>query len=77
MGVVDIGTNSTRLLVADVEDGRVREVDRRSEVTRLGEGVDAGGQLGEEPMARVLATLEAYHEAIRATLATLRMEEEA
>ena len=65
MGVVDIGTNSTRLLVADVEDGRVREVDRRSEVTRLGEGVDAGGRLGEEPMARVLATLEAYHEAIR------------
>ena len=65
VGVVDIGTNSTRLLVADVEDGRVREVDRRSEVTRLGEGVDASGRLGEEPMARVVATLEAYHEAIR------------
>ena len=65
VGVVDIGTNSTRLLVADVEDGRVREVDRRSEVTRLGEGVDATGRLGEEPMARVVTTLEAYHEAIR------------
>jgi exopolyphosphatase/guanosine-5'-triphosphate,3'-diphosphate pyrophosphatase len=64
VGVVDIGTNSTRLLVADVEDGRVREVDRRSEVTRLGEGVDASGRLGEGPMERVLATLEAYHEAI-------------
>jgi exopolyphosphatase/guanosine-5'-triphosphate,3'-diphosphate pyrophosphatase len=65
VGVVDIGTNSTRLLVADVDDGRVREVDRRSEVTRLGEGVDATGRLGEEPMERVLSTLEAYHEAIR------------
>jgi exopolyphosphatase/guanosine-5'-triphosphate,3'-diphosphate pyrophosphatase len=65
VGVVDIGTNSTRLLIADVEDGRVHEVQRRSEVTRLGEGVDATGRLGEEPMARVLATLEAYHEAIR------------
>jgi exopolyphosphatase / guanosine-5'-triphosphate,3'-diphosphate pyrophosphatase len=65
VGVVDIGTNSTRLLIADVENGRVHEVDRRSEVTRLGEGVDATGRLGEEPMARVLATLEAYHEAIR------------
>jgi len=65
VGVVDIGTNSTRLLIADVEEGRVHEVDRRSEVTRLGEGVDATGRLGDEPMARVLATLEAYHEAIR------------
>ena len=65
VAVVDIGTNSTRLLIADVETGRVHEVDRRSEVTRLGEGVDATGRLGEEPMARVLATLEAYHEAIR------------
>jgi exopolyphosphatase/guanosine-5'-triphosphate,3'-diphosphate pyrophosphatase len=65
VGVVDIGTNSTRLLIADVEDGRVHEVERRSEVTRLGEGVDATGRLGEEPMARVLETLQAYHEAIR------------
>jgi len=64
VGVVDIGTNSTRLLIADVEDGRVHEVDRRSEVTRLGEGVDATGRLGEAPMQRVLATLEAYQEAI-------------
>jgi exopolyphosphatase/guanosine-5'-triphosphate,3'-diphosphate pyrophosphatase len=64
VGVVDIGTNSTRLLIADVEDGRVHEVDRRSQVTRLGEGVDATGRLGEEPMRRVLDTLQAYHEAI-------------
>jgi exopolyphosphatase/guanosine-5'-triphosphate,3'-diphosphate pyrophosphatase len=64
VGVVDIGTNSTRLLIADVEDGRVHEVERRSQVTRLGEGVDATGRLGEEPMRRVFDTLQAYHEAI-------------
>lgn len=64
VAVVDIGTNSTRLLIADVDQGRVHEVDRRSEVTRLGEGVDADGRLGEEPMARVMATLEAYDSAI-------------
>jgi exopolyphosphatase/guanosine-5'-triphosphate,3'-diphosphate pyrophosphatase len=65
VGVVDIGTNSTRLLVADVEDGRVVEVDRRTEVTRLGEGVDSTGRLGDEPVRRVLATLDRYHEAIQ------------
>ena len=45
VGVVDIGTNSTRLLVADVDGGRIAEVDRRTEVTRLGDGVDASGRL--------------------------------
>jgi exopolyphosphatase/guanosine-5'-triphosphate,3'-diphosphate pyrophosphatase len=64
VGVVDIGTNSTRLLVADIEDGRVREVDRRTRVTRLGDRVDATGRLGEEPIRRVLATLDEYREAI-------------
>jgi exopolyphosphatase / guanosine-5'-triphosphate,3'-diphosphate pyrophosphatase len=65
VAVVDIGTNSTRLLVADVEDGRVaRQLDKRSEVTRLGEGVDASGRLDEAPMERVFGVLEDYrHEA--------------
>jgi exopolyphosphatase/guanosine-5'-triphosphate,3'-diphosphate pyrophosphatase len=66
VGVVDIGTNSTRLLVADVANGAVRELDRRSQVTRLGDGVDASGRLGEAPVARVLATLAAYVEAMDA-----------
>jgi exopolyphosphatase/guanosine-5'-triphosphate,3'-diphosphate pyrophosphatase len=64
VGVVDIGTNSTRLLIADVRDEGVRELDRRSQVTRLGDGVDASGELGEEAMERVFATLDAYREAI-------------
>ncbi len=65
VAVVDIGTNSTRLLVADVApDRRVTELARRSTVTRLGEGVDRTGRLGEEPIARVLRTLDGYRELI-------------
>jgi exopolyphosphatase/guanosine-5'-triphosphate,3'-diphosphate pyrophosphatase len=59
VAVVDIGTNSTRLLIADVEDG-VRELVRESTVTRLGEGVDATGRLGDAARQRVFDTLERY-----------------
>jgi exopolyphosphatase / guanosine-5'-triphosphate,3'-diphosphate pyrophosphatase len=62
--VVDIGTNSTRLLIADVGDGTLEELDRRSIVTRLGEGVDATGALGDEPQRRVFAVLDEYRGAI-------------
>jgi exopolyphosphatase/guanosine-5'-triphosphate,3'-diphosphate pyrophosphatase len=65
VAVVDIGSNSTRLLVADVDaEGRVGEVDRRSVVTRLGEGVDATGRLAEAAMQRVRAVLADYRAAI-------------
>src|SRR4051794_32352649 len=59
-GVVDLGTNSTRLLVADVEEGRVDEVARRTEVTRLGEGVDQRRKLLPLPIARVRNVLSDY-----------------
>jgi exopolyphosphatase / guanosine-5'-triphosphate,3'-diphosphate pyrophosphatase len=66
VAVIDIGSNSTRLLIADVDPstGAVAEVLRRSEVTRLGEGVDSGGSLSEEAIARVLETLGDYRDAI-------------
>jgi exopolyphosphatase / guanosine-5'-triphosphate,3'-diphosphate pyrophosphatase len=64
IAVVDLGTNSTRLLVAQVEDGAVQELERRSTVTRLGEGVDASGRLSDAAMERVHATLEEYRELI-------------
>jgi exopolyphosphatase/guanosine-5'-triphosphate,3'-diphosphate pyrophosphatase len=55
--VVDIGTNSTRLLIADVEDGQIhRQLERQSIVTRLGAGVDSAGRLSQEGMDRVYAT---------------------
>jgi exopolyphosphatase/guanosine-5'-triphosphate,3'-diphosphate pyrophosphatase len=61
VAVVDIGTNSTRLLIAEIaRDGGVTELLRESTVTRLGEGVDATGSLGEAPQARVFAALERY-----------------
>jgi exopolyphosphatase/guanosine-5'-triphosphate,3'-diphosphate pyrophosphatase len=53
VAAVDLGTNSTRLLVADVEDGRVEELDRETVITRLGEGVDRRRRLLPEPIARV------------------------
>jgi exopolyphosphatase/guanosine-5'-triphosphate,3'-diphosphate pyrophosphatase len=64
VAVVDIGTNSTRLLVAEVDGGALSELQRESIVTRLGEGVEATGRLGEAPMQRVFAVLEGYAEAI-------------
>ena len=60
VAVVDLGTNSTRLLVADVVDGTVEDVSRRTEITRLGEGVDARGRLLPEPIARVRNVLTDY-----------------
>jgi exopolyphosphatase / guanosine-5'-triphosphate,3'-diphosphate pyrophosphatase len=64
IAVVDLGTNSTRLLVADVRDGAVGELDRRTVVTRFGEGVDATGRLSEAAMARVDGALGDYREVI-------------
>jgi exopolyphosphatase/guanosine-5'-triphosphate,3'-diphosphate pyrophosphatase len=64
VGVVDLGTNSTRLLVADVEDETVRELDRRLEITRLGEGVDARRQLLPAAIARVRNLLAEYRRVI-------------
>jgi exopolyphosphatase/guanosine-5'-triphosphate,3'-diphosphate pyrophosphatase len=64
IAVVDLGTNSTRLLIAEVVDGRVRELERRSTVTRLGEGVDASARLADGAMERVFTTLGEYRELI-------------
>jgi exopolyphosphatase/guanosine-5'-triphosphate,3'-diphosphate pyrophosphatase len=60
VAAIDLGTNSTRLLVADVENGDVREVHRRLEITRLGEGVDTRRQLLPQAMARVRNVLADY-----------------
>ncbi|HEX2105171.1 MAG TPA: Ppx/GppA phosphatase family protein [Solirubrobacteraceae bacterium] len=65
VAVVDLGTNSTRLLVADVgPGGSIAELDRRTTVTRLGQGVDATGALAPEAVDRVLAVLRDYRRAI-------------
>jgi exopolyphosphatase / guanosine-5'-triphosphate,3'-diphosphate pyrophosphatase len=64
VAVVDIGTNSTRLLVAELDGASLHELQRESIVTRLGEGVDATGRLGEAPQQRVFAALDEYAAAV-------------
>jgi len=53
VAAIDLGTNATRLLVADVTDGGMTEIVRRTRITRLGEGVDARRRLLPVPIARV------------------------
>jgi exopolyphosphatase/guanosine-5'-triphosphate,3'-diphosphate pyrophosphatase len=65
VAVIDVGTNSARLLVADVDGGAVAPVERRSTVTRLGRGVDLSGRLSAE-------AIEDACEAIGGYVATLR-----
>ena len=64
VAAIDLGTNTTRLLVADVVDGTVHDLARRSQITRLGEGVDARGRLLPLPIARVRNTLSEYRRAL-------------
>ena len=60
VAAIDQGTNTTRLLVADIEDGDARELHRETRITRLGEGVDRRGRLLPVPIARVRNTLSDY-----------------
>jgi exopolyphosphatase/guanosine-5'-triphosphate,3'-diphosphate pyrophosphatase len=60
VGAVDLGTNTTRLLVADVEDDRLNEIAVRQQITRLGEGVDARRRLLPLPITRVRNVLTDY-----------------
>jgi exopolyphosphatase / guanosine-5'-triphosphate,3'-diphosphate pyrophosphatase len=66
VAAVDIGTNSTRLLVADIEEGRIVEVERETHVTRLGEGVDERRRLLPVPIARVRNVLTDYRRTLEA-----------
>jgi len=67
VAAVDLGTNSTRLLIADVADNSIREVERRLTITRLGEGVDARRRLLPVPIARVRNCLTEFRRAIEAS----------
>ena len=60
VAIIDIGSNSTRLLVADVEDGRVAPIERRSTVTRLGRGVDLSGRLAAEAIEAACGAIDPY-----------------
>src|ERR671929_1283791 len=60
VAAIDLGTNSTRLLVADIDNGCLEEVVRRLKITRLGEGVDERKRLLPAPIARVRNVLTDY-----------------
>lgn len=62
VGAVDCGTNSIRLLVADLaaDGGSLTEVTRTMQIVRLGEGIDATGRISEAAMTRTLAAAEGY-----------------
>jgi exopolyphosphatase/guanosine-5'-triphosphate,3'-diphosphate pyrophosphatase len=66
VGAVDLGTNSTRLLIADVDEGRVAEVARALQITRLGEGVDERRQLLPVAVARVRNVLTEFRRSLDA-----------
>ncbi|MFD2793371.1 exopolyphosphatase [Promicromonospora vindobonensis] len=68
VAAIDCGTNSIRLLVADVDAaGNLTELDRRMEVVRLGQGVDRTGELAPEALGRTLAVTREYAAAIKAS----------
>jgi len=73
VAAIDCGTNSLRLLIADVDPGagRLDDLARRMEIVRLGQGVDATGRLAPEALARTFRVLEDYAGAIRRASATL------
>ncbi|WNG86507.1 Ppx/GppA phosphatase family protein [Mycobacterium sp. ITM-2016-00317] len=77
VGAVDCGTNSIRLLIADVTDGPgggLRDVHREMRIVRLGQGVDATGQFAPDALARTHAALADYAEAMRRNdVAAVRM----
>jgi exopolyphosphatase/guanosine-5'-triphosphate,3'-diphosphate pyrophosphatase len=66
VAAVDCGTNSIRLLIADISGGLLRDVHRETRIVRLGQGVDATGQFAPEAIARTRAALADYAELLKA-----------
>ncbi|MFP5335575.1 MAG: exopolyphosphatase [Actinomycetes bacterium] len=67
VAAVDCGTNSIRLLVADVDPnaGTLVDLDRRMEIVRLGQGVDRAGRIAPEAMERTLDAVRRYADVAR------------
>jgi exopolyphosphatase/guanosine-5'-triphosphate,3'-diphosphate pyrophosphatase len=66
VAAIDCGTNSIRLLIADVSQDGLQDVTRLMEIVRLGQGVDRTGRFADDALARTFAALEGYAAAIRA-----------
>ncbi|GAB2946878.1 exopolyphosphatase [Nonomuraea fastidiosa] len=64
VAAIDCGTNSVRLLIADIGDGTLTDVERLNEIVRLGQGVDRTGRLAPEALERTFAKMREYQELI-------------
>jgi exopolyphosphatase/guanosine-5'-triphosphate,3'-diphosphate pyrophosphatase len=60
VAAIDCGTNSVRLLLADVGGGRLTDVERRMQIVRLGQGVDQSGMLAPEALERTFTAMRGY-----------------
>jgi exopolyphosphatase/guanosine-5'-triphosphate,3'-diphosphate pyrophosphatase len=69
VAAVDCGTNSIRLLVADIDGNTLTDLDRRMEIVRLGEGVDRTGRFAPAALERTFAACRRYAEVIEQTKA--------
>lgn len=65
LAAIDCGTNSIRLLVADRDDDGLTYLARRTEVVRLGQGVDVTGRIADDAMARTLLVAREYAQICR------------
>lgn len=65
IAAIDCGTNSIRLLIAEVTGARLHEVHRETRIVRLGQGVDATGELARDAIARTRAALIDYAALLR------------
>jgi exopolyphosphatase / guanosine-5'-triphosphate,3'-diphosphate pyrophosphatase len=67
VAAIDCGTNSIRLLVADIDvaAGTLRDVDRRMEIVRLGQGVDKTGRFAPEALERTIEACRRYSDVVR------------
>jgi len=64
VAAIDCGTNSIRLLIADIENGNLVDVVRTMVIVRLGEGVDKSGEFSQAALARTFAAIDTYAELI-------------
>ncbi|MSX59669.1 MAG: exopolyphosphatase, partial [Actinobacteria bacterium] len=60
VAAIDCGTNSIRLLIADIEGNNFREVIRTMQIVRLGQGVDQSGEFHPDAIARTLAAVDLF-----------------
>ncbi len=65
VAAIDCGTNSIRLLIADISDGNFKEVVREMEIVRLGQGVDVNKAFHPDAIARTLSAVEKYAQQIK------------